>query len=358
MAPFAAPAPDAPHPPRSTPASAQAPAAISANAVPPTASSPPLSPHAPPFVPRGRSKAERWKDDGSLPTSPSESLSSKSLAASYRDVLLAHCPPAGAPTAAGPVVTTMLDPPAPCSQPPTATQPPAPSRPKDDGWQLVESRKSRRRRLKAARVKRPVPADLAGRCFNCFSASHFAMQCRQRTRCFKCRALGHRSFACPGRRNGTADDRRNSFRMWRPIIHDKRLVHASSSHPRPSSPRRPATVDRGLDSRAEAGRFKNSVCRRKVSSSPVEANATCPQPSPSIGAATATGGVSPGTGAEVGQEVHSRRCRQPCKRRASVCARDGGQSGPAPDATCVQAPFVLFLIPLPLPPVLLTGQGG
>jgi hypothetical protein len=70
----------------------------------------------------------------------------------------------------------------------------------------------------------------------------------------------------------------------------------------------------------------------------VEADATRPQPSPSLGAAAATGGVSPGTSAEVGQEVRS-RCR-PLKRRASARAHDDGQPEPAPDATRDQASFV------------------
>jgi hypothetical protein len=61
----------------------------------------------------------------------------------------------------------------------------------------VESKRSRRRRLKAARPRRLMPTDLKGHCFNCFSMTHFAAQCRQRTRCFRCRALGHRSAACP-----------------------------------------------------------------------------------------------------------------------------------------------------------------
>jgi hypothetical protein len=70
----------------------------------------------------------------------------------------------------------------------------------------------------------------------------------------------------------------------------------------------------------------------------VEADATRPQPSPSLGAAAATGGVSPGTSAEVGQEVRS-RCR-PLKRRASARAHDDGQPEPAPDATRDQASFM------------------
>jgi hypothetical protein len=47
----------------------------------------------------------------------------------------------------------------------------------DDGWQLVESKQSkwrrlkleRQRRLKSNQQRRPVPDDMAGRCFNCLS---------------------------------------------------------------------------------------------------------------------------------------------------------------------------------------------
>jgi hypothetical protein len=67
-----------------------------------------------------------------------------------------------------------------------------------DGWQLVESKQSKRHRLKMERQhqRRPVPEDLAGRCFNCLSQDHFAFQCTQKTRCFRCREQGHRSFEC------------------------------------------------------------------------------------------------------------------------------------------------------------------
>jgi hypothetical protein len=72
----------------------------------------------------------------------------------------------------------------------------------DDGWQKVESRKSRHRRLKEARPRRLVPADLTGKCFNCFSMKHFAAQCFQRTRCFRCCAQGHRAFRSPNVHDG------------------------------------------------------------------------------------------------------------------------------------------------------------
>jgi hypothetical protein len=70
-------------------------------------------------------------------------------------------------------------------------------------WQRVESWRSRRRRLKAAAPPRcRVPADLTRVCFNCFSPSHVATCCHQKTRCFRCQDLGHRSVRCLGKRSG------------------------------------------------------------------------------------------------------------------------------------------------------------
>jgi hypothetical protein len=66
-----------------------------------------------------------------------------------------------------------------------------------DGWQTVESRRSKRPRLKASRFQRPAPANLSGRCFNCLSPSHLVRDCRSKTRCFKCCGLGHRASLCP-----------------------------------------------------------------------------------------------------------------------------------------------------------------
>jgi hypothetical protein len=90
----------------------------------------------------------------------------------------------------------------------------------NEGWQKVESRRSRRRWLKPVRSRRPVPADLAGRCFNCFSTTHFAAQCQQRTRCFRCRALSHRLAVCPKASAGDVltAGRRSAWptKRWRP----------------------------------------------------------------------------------------------------------------------------------------------
>jgi hypothetical protein len=64
-----------------------------------------------------------------------------------------------------------------------------------DDWIVVESRRSKRQRLKLER-QRAVSLDLVGRCFNCLAQGHFAFQCLKRTRCFRCRELGHRSYKC------------------------------------------------------------------------------------------------------------------------------------------------------------------
>jgi hypothetical protein len=63
-------------------------------------------------------------------------------------------------------------------------------------WQTVESRHSKRLRLKADRFQRPSPDNFFGRCFNCLSPSHLVRDCRSKTRCFKCCGLGHRASLC------------------------------------------------------------------------------------------------------------------------------------------------------------------
>jgi hypothetical protein len=92
------------------------------------------------------------------------------------------------------------------------------ARPSDaDGWTKVESRRERRKRR--LRPRQPVPADLRGKCFNCFSTEHRATCCRSQTRCFRCRKLGHRSAACP-RTAGVAGPAIPAPRrlVWRPLV--------------------------------------------------------------------------------------------------------------------------------------------
>ncbi|CAN6299747.1 unnamed protein product [Urochloa humidicola] len=66
--------------------------------------------------------------------------------------------------------------------------------PDADGWSKVKGRhrQCRERVGWALRPHRPVPTDLRGKCFNCFSLEHRAATCKSMTRCFRCQALGHR----------------------------------------------------------------------------------------------------------------------------------------------------------------------
>ncbi|KAG2556278.1 hypothetical protein PVAP13_8NG073700 [Panicum virgatum] len=63
-----------------------------------------------------------------------------------------------------------------------------------------------KRRLRAAlrppprpNRRRPVPADLVGRCFNCLSYDHVASQCTRPSRCLRCKE-GHVAKNCKRRR--------------------------------------------------------------------------------------------------------------------------------------------------------------
>jgi hypothetical protein len=67
----------------------------------------------------------------------------------------------------------------------------------DGGWRVVQG-KGARRRVALPKRRRPVPAELHGRCFNCLSLSHRVADCRRATRCFKCWRPGHLAATCPG----------------------------------------------------------------------------------------------------------------------------------------------------------------
>ncbi|CAN6381374.1 unnamed protein product [Urochloa humidicola] len=145
----------------------------------------------------GRSKEQRWSDKS--PASIFSGGSTAEAAAarrSYRDVV-GNSVSSAAPSS--PLLPAVASPP-PCIVLRSAVHIPPPVRCDADGWEHVVSRSKRRKLAELSRrPRRPVPADLRGRCFNCFSGAHRAAQCKSQTRCFRCRALGHRSFVCPGR---------------------------------------------------------------------------------------------------------------------------------------------------------------
>jgi hypothetical protein len=138
MSPLSQPLPTtrgAPSSPSPTPATTQAPAATQPVDPSPKA---PLSPVAQPFVPAGRTKSQRWQD-----SSPDGSSSSSPARASFWDVLLAR------PTAAAMEQKMVSQKSSPRPRP-ARTSPSIPLRSSwvtEDGWERVESRRSRRRRL-------------------------------------------------------------------------------------------------------------------------------------------------------------------------------------------------------------------
>jgi hypothetical protein len=78
---------------------------------------------------------ERWKDDGSLVSSPGDPLPVKFPTLSFQDALLAHRALTVELAMAGTVVITPVDPPAPRSQAASDVHAAAPSHSKEEGWQ-------------------------------------------------------------------------------------------------------------------------------------------------------------------------------------------------------------------------------
>jgi hypothetical protein len=68
-----------------------------------------------------------------------------------------------------------------------------------DGFQKVVPRRWRKEVAHPSgprRAARPVPLDLVGLCFNCFSADHVAAECRNPPRYLRCRGEGHKARSC------------------------------------------------------------------------------------------------------------------------------------------------------------------
>lgn len=146
----------------------------------------------------GRSRLERWQD--SSPAGGSDCLSQRlSLHKLYRDVVAVQPVVLASVAGSDPVlsVPTLRSPEKKKCGPVKSSRPglAAPREACGDVWTVVESRRSKRQRLKLER-QRAVPLDLVGRCFNCLAQGHFAFQCLKKTRCFRCRELGHRSYKC------------------------------------------------------------------------------------------------------------------------------------------------------------------
>jgi len=69
-----------------------------------------------------------------------------------------------------------------------------------DDFQLVVPRRRLRRDLgtfrRVAPPRRPVPADLVGRCFNCLAFDHIAARCPNPSHCLRCEEVGHSIRNC------------------------------------------------------------------------------------------------------------------------------------------------------------------
>jgi hypothetical protein len=177
----------------------------------------------------------------------------------------------------------------------------------EQGWKKLESRKSRRKRLKAATPPhRRVTADLVDRCFNCFSPSHLASQCRQKTRCFHCCGLGHRSSTCLYLRCGE-------------LMHDKMLKPKPRAMvwKRKVMPVASATVSPPL-------LLRGRVWMPKVA--PEVASLAFQSPPPSSGGAVAVGS----------KNSNKHRHRQPQKQRASTRECQEHPASPALAASDIQ----------------------
>ncbi|KAG2562685.1 hypothetical protein PVAP13_8KG400001 [Panicum virgatum] len=251
---------DAPPPPPSPlPYPTPGPAATTSapEFIPNPAATTPERPPSHPSPPAGRSKSMRWCRD-----TPPSGKSGGPSPISFRDVLLvgigARAPPLSSPTGSreappSPAIRLVVH--------PERRQPAALlTDPDAEGWRPALSRRARLAAGRLARgAPRPVPVDLQGKCFNCFSPKHRAAFCKSCTRCFHCRATGHRSYVCPSRRSRIPDAAHPRL-VWRPVA---ATSPAASSSPAPmdapgaAAPAPPSNDGSGRRRRRHRKRHRN-----------------------------------------------------------------------------------------------------
>lgn len=91
------------------------------------------------------------------------------------------------------------------------------SRPDSEGWQKFRSGRQYLDHRRCTHPRRRVPADLVGKCINCFSATHTLARCRLQVRCFRCRSMGHQSYVCPAMVRGGCASQLERRSVWRRI---------------------------------------------------------------------------------------------------------------------------------------------
>ena len=251
------PTPETTPSPAATPGTPTSPTSSTARAPTPVISPPlkqgsRLSPLAAPFVPTGRSKFLRWREDS--PAAEDEGPP----APSYRDVL-AGTAPARAPcldvlpardravaqTHPSPPVRQRSSAPSRRRRPSVRPTPPRrPAGPDGDGWQKVLSCKERRRRSSSAprSTVSPIPDELRDRCFNCLARDHRRAHCRSPTRCYRCHETGHMTYSCRWSPNVAAACAAPSGQD-RPPLKQPRPTGRPSPTPTPAPARRVLPVD-------------------------------------------------------------------------------------------------------------------
>ena len=177
----------------------------------------------------GRGKSLGWSQE----TPPSGKSGGGPSPPSFKEVLLgaiaAAAPPSvGSPRASAPVSPVVTSSPRIVLRKGTTRREPPLVGPDAEGWVPAVSRHTRKELHRRGRLpRRPVPADLRGRCFNCFSPRHRAVSCRSSPRCFRCRATGHRSYDCVARPPPSTSGP-HPGRVWQPVA---RPLAASPASP-------------------------------------------------------------------------------------------------------------------------------